>query len=200
MSLMWAERAVKHVENVVKLGAANKPIDVYHTGRAAPGEDMNEKVRGLRAKLPTLINQIKLTGNPVKIIDLRAKMAGHIQMGNCMEQAAVAFDYLRTTGQQTKMAYLLFDDKDYNEGAIKVDHAIVVLCLDKEPPRIEEYVIGSSPPESWGENAVVCDPWYHEWFVAATDLTRRLDRILRSTTNQRVKQGSKVKVECFAYV
>ena len=195
--LMWAERAVKHVENKIPYGASNKPIDVYHTSLKGPSadrpkvpQDMKQSVRDLRSFLPTLIKQQNLGGDPVAKLNARAQLAQHLGVGNCNEQAAVAFDYLRTTGRETGLACVGFPDHD---------HVFVVLGLHQRPPDEDSYTYGQGPPASWGADAVVCDPWYHEWFAVSTDWKRKGERIL-ATTHPAVRQGDPVKILLLAYV
>lgn len=193
--LMWAERAVKYVENKIPYGASNKPIDVYHTSQKGPSpdrpkvpKDMNESVKSIRRFLPTLVQKEGLT-DPVDKLRARAQLAAHLGVGNCNEQAAVAFDYLRTVGRETGLACVGFPEHD---------HVFVVLGLPQKPPDNDKYTFGQGPPASWGDEAVVCDPWYHEWFHVNTDWKRKGERIL-STTAPKVRNGDEVKILCLGY-
>lgn len=195
--LMWAERAVKHVENKIPYGASNKPIDVYHTSQKGPSpdrpkvpQDMKASVKSLRSFLRQLIQKQNLQGDPVLKLNARAQLAAHLGVGNCNEQAAMAFDYLRTVGRETGLACIGFPDHD---------HVFVVLGLPQKPPDEETYKFGQGPPASWGNDAVVCDPWYHEWFHVSSDWKRKGERIL-STTAPFVRDGDDVKIMCMGYV
>lgn len=74
-------------------------------------------------------------------IDLMARTAIQIKAGNCGEQAALAFTYLRDAGVRP-IDYFEYTDRD---------HAFVILNRDAAKD-INNFA-------EWSENAVVCDPW-----------------------------------------
>jgi hypothetical protein len=106
-------------------------------------------------------------------------------LGNCGEQSYVAFKYLVTKGAPG-LAIVDWDEMARWKGEGKVptgNHTFVVIGMDPTVPEVTE---GSLMiPPAWGENAVVCDPWYHEWFKVESleDWQRRMKRILGETRN-----------------
>ncbi len=121
---------------------------------------------------------------------MRAQLAVHTGVGNCTEQSAVAFEFLKDRGE-TGMAWIGFPDHN---------HMFTVLGLSVQPPKTEIFTIGGGAPASWGPNAVVCDPWYHDWFLAATDWDRKIKHILRETTGDVLKNGTDCVIQCRGYV
>ena len=68
---------------------------------------------------------------------VRAEQTG---CGNCGEQAAVAYMYLKKRGVQP------LDYMNLNGPSGKAVHSFVVIGYEQEPG-------------TWGEHAVICDPW-----------------------------------------
>lgn len=91
-------------------------------------------------------------------------------LGNCGEQSMVAFKYL-VTKSAPGLALM-----HINGG----NHEFVVLGMDVTVPAVTKGSL-TFPPD-WGHNAVVCDPWYHEWFaVGSLDWQPKMKRILGET-------------------
>ncbi len=103
-------------------------------------------------------------------------MAGLIQktkLGNCGEQSAVAFKYLITRGAPG-LAIV-----DWRGG----NHTFVVIGMDPGVPDISKATL--MIPPTWGKAAVVCDPWYHEWFSVESldDWQSKMKRIVADTSS-----------------
>ncbi|MCK5817676.1 MAG: hypothetical protein KAH18_00180 [Psychromonas sp.] len=47
-------------------------------------------------------------------------------------------------------------------------------------------------PKAWGENTVVCDPWYNEWFVGNADWMRKLRQIIRYSDKKIIFETAKI--------
>jgi hypothetical protein len=75
----------------------------------------------------------------------------------------------------------------------------VVLGLTARPPAEDSFIVGNGAPPGWGMNAVVCDPWYHEWFGVA-DWKAKIPFILSEAIGSKVFPGAKCKLECRAYI
>lgn len=106
-------------------------------------------------------------------------------LGNCGEQSRVAFKYLVTKGAPGlaivnwgKISRLSDQEK-----APTGNHTFVVIGMDPNVPNVTEASLVFPP--KWGENAVVCDPWYHDWFKVGSvnDWQSRMKRILGETRN-----------------
>ena len=91
-------------------------------------------------------------------------------LGNCGEQSMVAFKYLVT---KSAPGLAIVQIKGGN-------HEFVVIGMDVTVPALTKGSL-TFPPR-WGHNAVVCDPWYHEWFeVGSLDWQPKMKRILGET-------------------
>jgi len=162
-NLMIAEQAVDYVGSIVKQGAENKPIDIVHS-----------QMRGGDLVMGSVRNQRTRVGSHEEkaMYHDAAAIAKNTQKGNCAEQATIAFEYLSTKVRQSSLCLVTLGS----------DH----VCVMIGPP--DDYTAGSNheeslmdPPANWASDAVVCDPWYHEWFGVNKDWTRGLYSILRVT-------------------
>jgi hypothetical protein len=88
-------------------------------------------------------------------------------LGNCGEQSCVAFKYLITRGAPG-LAIVNW------EGG---NHTFVVIGMDPNVPKVSTGTLTIAPV--WGPDAVVCDPWYHEWFAVESiaDWQSKMKRI-----------------------
>lgn len=146
-NLSIALSAVSHVQKLMVVGAQNKITDVFSSfgmslicvaaGRAA-GDIAVPKEPG--------------DGNLVMPLIIRstAAKAAELGCGNCGEQAAIAFEFLKSKSVRP-MDYMVFKEPG--------DHAFVVIGRTGESPA-DDY-------KSWGPEAVVCDPWDGKAFVAS---------------------------------
>lgn len=187
LSLMWAERGVCYVDSKM-IKSSNIPLDVLHMAMKCGTENLDQ----LKGRMD------------VAIKDQRARCAGTVwvkklgdaaeatHVGNCMERAASAFNYLSAVGRETGMGYF------YMTGG-GVDHAFVVLGLSARPPDTITFAFGTGEPD-WGPGAVVCDPWYHEWFVVSEDWGRKGRSILRSTSRTVLAPETVITMRLMKYV
>ena len=189
LPLMWAERAVDYTGSKMTIGAANKPIDVVHFMMAKHLD--SAKYDEVKGQLSDYVDrQRKFIGSEPGWLMRMAEQAEKTGVGNCMEQSAIAYRYLVGSGRERGVAYVTISGP--------VNHAFVVLGLDDEPED-ESVLFHGDPPDSWGPDAVVCDPWYHEWFAVATDWKAKFADICRRTQKQRLNTGSEIAVKCLAY-
>lgn len=96
------------------------------------------------------IRQRKSIDDYVKITKERAPLMG---VGNCSDQAILAANYLIEKKNYKNVAMIALTMKGQNPldpGAID-QHVFAVMGLDKDADLTK--------PETWGENAVVVDPW-----------------------------------------
>lgn len=136
--LFEAEQAVKYVQSIMTLGAENKFGDEFRSlGKSF--------ICVLAARS---VNSDYDAGTEVWITRTAA-IAESTGCGNCGEQSAAAFVYLRDRGVRP-LDFMHF---------INHDHAFVVLNRLKESDE--------SKPLTWGDAAVVCDPWKGRSYKAA---------------------------------
>jgi hypothetical protein len=126
--------AIDHVRTKLPLGAGNIPGNP-HVNAAAHAVN---KARGEAAEL------IRAgASSPVGAIAATAKVEG---AGNCGEQAALAFEYLKKIGISPIEVWAIDPTRD--------DHAFVVIGRPATAS-------AGWADNTWGD-AVFCDPWYNE--------------------------------------
>jgi hypothetical protein len=117
----------------------------------------------------------------------RAIMVGaeieHSGLGNCGEQSRVAFKYLITRGAGG-LAIVDWGKIVGRADGASGNHTFVVIGMDPMTP--ETSLATLAAPPQWGTHAVICDPWYHEWFAVRdpdrpTQWTAKMSRILSET-------------------
>ena len=69
-------------------------------------------------------------------------------------------------------------------GRVTGNHTFVVVGMDPATPQVS--LASLDTPPQWGAHAVVCDPWYHEWFAVSgpqtlSQWTAKMSRILAET-------------------
>jgi len=188
---MWAERAVAYVDNIMRVGSSNRWHDVVHTGIRFRTTDYESVQRQMGEQIQAQRNRLKGSGWFARMV-IAVESTG---MGNCMERAVVAFNYLVTVGRETGVAY--YSIKSENPSG--VNHAFVVLGLNQKPPDEETFEFGAGAPD-WGPSAVVCDPWYHEWFHASVDWKRKGKHILQSTSRNGLNADTRIILNLLHYV
>src|SRR5262245_42358035 len=182
-----AQWAIDYVSNTVRMKTGNRFEGINRLGKHKKSTD---EIVAKSRDFACAEYKRRCMKSTLEEINLRAQVAQHCQCGNCTEQSAFAFDYLRSRGERG-MAWICFPSHN---------HMFTVLGLDVPPAETEEFKIGSGPPASWGPKAVVCDPWYHEWFSVATDWDRKIIYILRDAAESWLRRGTKVLVACRGYV
>jgi hypothetical protein len=80
--------------------------------------------------------------------------------GNCTEQSAIAYEFLRHAGVHG-VAWMGLNPP--------YDHVFIVMGLTTQPPTDDSFTLGGGPPASWGPGAVVCDPYFGTSFYAQSD-------------------------------
>ncbi len=143
-NLAGAIIAVKHVEKLMTTGASNKFADLWQSLGASLLCVAAQ--RSVEIAVPWEQGDGNLT-MPSMIRGWAAK-ATHMGCGNCGEQAAIAFEFLRA-GDYRPLEYVIFDPGD---------HAFVVIGRRKGSQLND---IGT-----WGPEAVVCDAWDGKAYLA----------------------------------
>jgi hypothetical protein len=139
--LREAQAAVKFVQAHMTFGADNKLADKIRTGGAN-----HWAIENMRADAESFMNDgnswiaFKEEANKV---DVRAWLAKHYGAGNCMEQSALAYVYLRDR-KIAPLDWCRFDIRRKN-------HAFVILGAAAEI-RLNNFA-------EWTRGAVLCDPW-----------------------------------------
>jgi hypothetical protein len=194
-NLMWAEEAVDYVGKHLRGRACNRPEDILHTMCQAWG---TSTVVDLMRDRPDVYNRAfgEWTMHVWQQIQACRRTYGRMlpdanviiqnRLGNCHEHAVLACDYLAKKGIPSSIYFVTTDDPEY------LDHVWVMLGLpdDFVPPLPgvfgnTERVPLDETPAVFGPSAVVCDPWYHEWFSTQRDWARKMRSILRVTTHQK---------------
>jgi hypothetical protein len=137
--IFQAEQAVNYVKSKMTVGAENKLGDV---------------IRSLGNSFLCVLAErhVNEEDSPATVeawIVRTAAIAESAGCGNCGEQAAVAFIYLRDRGVHP-VEYAHF---------VNHDHAFVVLNRSKDSDE--------SKPSTWGNDSIVCDPWKGRAYKAA---------------------------------
>ncbi|MCL2161232.1 MAG: DUF4157 domain-containing protein [Betaproteobacteria bacterium] len=137
-SYNWAHRAVRYVKSVMRIGAGNKPTEVFTSfGRSyfCVKEQRKEfKKWGTATTLEEKEEQIRKV----------ARIATLNGCGNCAEQSFIALLYLADQGVRPVEVFAFKMDIP--------DHAYVVIGRQQNS-EIDK-------PETWGDKAFICDPWY----------------------------------------
>ncbi|MCK5820193.1 MAG: hypothetical protein KAH18_13365 [Psychromonas sp.] len=157
--LIRAEYACDYVKNTVRMKTENNAAGINKVHSKIYSNLICEKLDSDRARTLSLFNTWS-----AESVEYRANLAEQSQMGNCDEQAIVAFNYLRLHGEKG-MALMRLNTK----------HIFVLLGLQEVPPLESSMSLFARFPEKWGKNVVICDPWYQEWFIAQRDWRRKID-------------------------
>jgi hypothetical protein len=156
----------KEIEEQLKLAEENrtKIQELFKTEKAT--QELIKKNQDANKLVATLVDKKKALdkerngsfGGMGEQIRSRALAAIHRKVGNCMEQAAIAFCYLQREGVRPLDYYY----------AMGGDHQWVVIGRTK----------GSSQdnPDLWGGDAVICDPWDKKAY-AATEFDNKMHQL-----------------------
>lgn len=178
-NLIYAEAAVKYVEDKLFLGSTNRPIDAVHGG-ALSGKLGDSEIR------ESLLSQFRADSARNQQLGMsagaaalwQADQAEAVGMGNCGEQAHVAFKYLLHHTDAKEVSILAVGDNH---------HLLVIGAnpseLQSAQSRRGTFRLDEAP--QLPEQTVFCDPWYHEWFPAS-EWPNKIRSILRETQSAEV--------------
>jgi hypothetical protein len=152
-NLQFAEEAILYTQSVLPWGAANN-TPVPH----APS-DLSVRLKVMRRDYNLKIST-SLSGLEIDNYKIISESAIENKFGNCLEQSCVAYTFLREQKNIIKV------DKASIQGG-GGDHAFVIIG------RIPDSQI--DVVETWGEKAVICDPWADE-FYPASDFFQRINQ------------------------
>jgi hypothetical protein len=173
-NLIYAEAAVKYAEEKLFLGSTNRRIDELHW-RALSDKLGDSDVRaGLREEFVNDLAKNQPSGMSSGAASLWcADQAEAFGMGNCQSHSAVAFKYVLQHTDAREASILSVGD----------DHHLLVIGAspsELESARSERGTFRLDQPPRLPEQAVFCDPWYHEWFPAS-EWPNKIKSILRQT-------------------
>ncbi|MEA2343246.1 MAG: hypothetical protein QOF63_1415 [Thermoanaerobaculia bacterium] len=166
MSLKWAQLAIAHVRNTVRMLSNNREFDTRQGG----GGD----VVAARSLAFTRRQQVPQDWQK----ELVAEVSAYVEKraGNCEEMAKVAFVYLAENGlNPLEVAFFsgvggrirLFGTTNYHD--VEPDHAFVIIGRKIGPQEARERtqgIISIPAVESWKFGAVICDPWSKRAYLA----------------------------------
>lgn len=155
LNLMYAQEALRYTDEMLPEGALNYRDDL----KGIPVETLI-KFHKQRQECQQLVNEeIKPYDLEYKVIEIVSTVAKKYKMGNCGEQAAIAYTYLKKEKNLRKIDYLVL---------VNGDHVFVV--IGKDP------LADINDPGKWGKAAVVCEPWGKRYFPAE-ELFEQLNKI-----------------------
>lgn len=174
--LQLASSAVQYVRYKVKNGSENRSEDFAF--RAMNGEKTLclANQRAFQAELAELACQCPKPGVLPRILDIEdricfdAESVEKFGLGNCGEQASVAFKWLR----EFPIGGLVYVN------LMGGNHSFVVLCAG--PAVREDDVFRTDKAKMrFGPNAIVCDPWLGggSFFKVADEWDVRLKQMIR---------------------
>lgn len=144
-NLADALEAVRFVKSKMRFGARNQVGDLWRSRGASVSciSDMRSDIEQYAGKLKGLFAESQSAANE-RLAEFTASAAAHYGCGNCDEQAALAFIYLRDKG----VFPIDWVDKLGVAGGGLFGHSFVVIGR----------VAKALKPADWGPTAVICDP------------------------------------------
>lgn len=175
-NLTIAEYAVQYTVGKMTKGASNKPIDLAHsdirrrvehgwTSWLRSNDLTTNSVKEQRAKQEADESNLNMIDRILGVADT-VESSG---IGNCGEQSCVAFKYLWNRRNPSKNFVMV------NLGR---NHTCIVVGATQS--QVDGWSFVGMPP-AWPADAVVCDPWFYEWFEVSSDWTRKVRQILAET-------------------
>lgn len=187
LSAAW--EAVRFVKAKMRFGAKNKIKDLWNSkGQSSDAlndlrNDENQYFATLKSRADN--QEVSLWTATERLIEFRAAAAAVYGAGNCAEQAALAFIYLRDKGifpldYMFKPNWVPFLDFG--------GHAFVVIGRNK----------GSNAeiPATWGDTAVIADPHETETAYPASKIDRYMPKTkFVSMFRQASKSNTAIRVQ-----
>lgn len=154
--------AVRFVKGKMRLGAKNKVSDLVRSGGDSIScvESMRDMIAEHAETLQDEFERSQSAANE-RLAAYTASAAALYGCGNCDEQAALAFIYLRDRG-----VFPL----DW------IDKANVVLKFGGHSFVVIGRLKGKINPADWGPDAVICDPHGEETAFAASEIEQYMPR------------------------
>ncbi|MDH5545478.1 MAG: hypothetical protein OEZ43_07795 [Gammaproteobacteria bacterium] len=156
-NLHWANNALRHVKYTCVIGASNRHDDMERTSNWS-----NDSVKRMRKQ-----SAARTATTWGELVRLLAKDASDSRCGNCGEQAALAFEYLRLTLGATPIEYMTLASQRQGGGGVGVcdgDHVFVV--IGRKAGGNPGTVSSTLDIQNWNPETVICDPWANEVYPA----------------------------------
>lgn len=142
-NLMYAHEALDYTKKALPFGAVN-----YSSNLKGASVEAILALYDMRTEIESRLKRVTLT-EVDEVEEIIAEVAKKYKVGNCHEQAVVAYIYLKQEKNIRKIETFRI---------INGDHIFVVIGRD---PLSE-----IANPLTWGKVAVVCDPWLGSYFPA----------------------------------
>ena len=115
----------------------------------------------------------------------RANLCMQRRVGNCAEQTSMAFIYLLDKYGASCNGLAMVETKTY-------DHVFLVVGLPIARRAAATYINAriTTPPDDWDMNAVICDPWYHEWYEVNEFKAKMRQTLLKSANIGMIRPGA----------
>lgn len=126
---------------------------------------LGEEIGKLDSAVKELDKELEAAGDESLWIQVKARAAIKHKAGNCEEQAAVAFNYLRGKVSPLELVNAVDDE------ALGINHQFVVIGREGK----------STDPTKFGPNAVICDPWDGKAYPAS-EFRQKMHKVGRSET------------------
>lgn len=196
-NLELAQAAVAYTTKTLVYGSANKPTDPKRCRAAGHLVPPVGVLRGLipgadTADVGTPDHDLRAHASS---IITEARYIERFKMGNCGEQASVAFTYLMNRGVKDLAVFGLEIDPPYK--SLNFNHCFVVLGLKNEPPPTQ-FLSFRQFPTGW-EDAVWCDPWAGKCFEVACEWPDETLQVIFMLPNAIRALTLKIHLECWAY-
>lgn len=144
INLMYAAEALRYTQEAMPYGAVNYREDFKGVSFAKI-----LKMDAMIKESEEAVKDLPFHYNYDKIMEKVSIVAKKHKIGNCDEQTSVAYTYLKNEKNLRKVVRL---------SLVKGDHAFVVIGMNP---------LGDvKDPATWGQNAVVCEPWGKRYFPA----------------------------------
>lgn len=198
--LAAAEAAIKHVQRELRYGADTRDRDVLFriTWAGEPPVSLAEHQASRRLAIPGYYERDDDPRQNVAAVLCDAHDSSIAQVGNCDEQAAVAFSYLINVQHRTGVGVFgLNSNNRWWQRNLEFGHTFVVLGFDSEPPTKTIYQ-ESHYPAGW-DNAVWCDPWAEVCFGVREGWPHRVKSILALLDDWQRARRRAMTISCDAY-
>lgn len=154
--LKIADAAKKHARDKIKKGYTqienNDLSETYYLSLRQAVTDIRSDVT---EKVKTRATNISLEDTGLQFFQQSVETSEKYSLGNCRELAILALDYVLNNTQP-----------EFNAEVYQIlggDHAFLV--INRKP------ISNPQDPATWGDNAVICDPWSNKVYLASEYLS-----------------------------
>ena len=177
-NLIYAEAAVKYADEILRGRSSNRPDDlVFGLQKQLGSKAVADMAKNDKLLFQTTMeNADKDTKQKIVEWEVAARSRYDVKallvhrVGNCWGHSLLAAYYL-----QSKRIPSFIAETQGEE----VDHVFVLIGLEPSKKSLEIRVPTKTVPTDFPPEAVVCDPWYHEWFSVQSEWPRKMGSIFR---------------------